>query len=352
MDKWDPGWEDVHEGYRKWACTFGGKRYAIPVTGDIVVTNYRKDIFEDPKEKSAFKAKYGYELAPPKTWDQVLDMAEFFRRDTDGDGKIDFWGYADQSRRGRSFYWYLIRYAAYSSPDPHLFDPKTMKPLINSPEAIKALENYVECTKLAPPGVLSWEWDELYNAFMKGELAFNVHWFDEGRRSWELERTIPGAKMGWALPPGVIKDGKLYQRSSTFGGWILGLCKDSKNPEAAYMVLWYMLGPEHSLEFVLDPGTGAGLFRTSHFESGLSKYVCTEDYLKTLNDAIAILYPELRIPGGFEYYDSLDVAVQAAIARTKTSKEALDEVAKQWDEITDRLGRERQAARYREAMGM
>jgi len=29
---------------------------------------YRKDLFEDPKEQAAFRAKYGYPLAPPKTF--------------------------------------------------------------------------------------------------------------------------------------------------------------------------------------------------------------------------------------------------------------------------------------------
>ncbi|MGO8256687.1 sugar ABC transporter substrate-binding protein, partial [Rhizobium ruizarguesonis] len=33
-------------------------------------------------------------LAPPKTWQQWRDIANFFTRDTDGDGKTDFWGTA------------------------------------------------------------------------------------------------------------------------------------------------------------------------------------------------------------------------------------------------------------------
>ena len=39
---------------------------------------YRNDWFEDPKEKTAFKAKYGYELDVPETWAQLRDIAEFF----------------------------------------------------------------------------------------------------------------------------------------------------------------------------------------------------------------------------------------------------------------------------------
>jgi multiple sugar transport system substrate-binding protein len=42
--------------------------------------SYRKDWFEDPKEMAAFKAKYGYNLAPPKNWKELRDIAEFFHR--------------------------------------------------------------------------------------------------------------------------------------------------------------------------------------------------------------------------------------------------------------------------------
>ena len=43
----------------------GGKKYwAVPVEGDATGWAYRKDWFEDPKEMAAFKAKYGYDLAP------------------------------------------------------------------------------------------------------------------------------------------------------------------------------------------------------------------------------------------------------------------------------------------------
>src|SRR6267142_4527360 len=57
-----------------------GHYWAIPLEGDANGWAYRKDWFEDPKEKEAFKAKYGYELAVPTTYAQLRDMAEFFYR--------------------------------------------------------------------------------------------------------------------------------------------------------------------------------------------------------------------------------------------------------------------------------
>src|SRR5262247_4220046 len=55
-----------------------GKFWAIPTEGDATGWAYRKDWFEDPAEKDAFKAKYGYDLAVPKTFAQMRDIAELF----------------------------------------------------------------------------------------------------------------------------------------------------------------------------------------------------------------------------------------------------------------------------------
>src|SRR5688572_10651957 len=57
-----------------------GTYWSVPLEGDAVGWAYRKDWFEDPAEKEAFQAKYGYELAVPADWKQMRDIAEFFHR--------------------------------------------------------------------------------------------------------------------------------------------------------------------------------------------------------------------------------------------------------------------------------
>src|SRR4029453_2978126 len=64
----------------------------MPVWTNSEILFYRTDLFEDPKNMADFEAKYGYPLAAPTTWDEYRDVAEFFTRDTDGDGTIDLYG--------------------------------------------------------------------------------------------------------------------------------------------------------------------------------------------------------------------------------------------------------------------
>ncbi len=57
--------------------TVNGKIYGFPDDGDVFVFYYRKDIFARADLKKAFKAKYKYDLAPPKTWKQFDEIGSF-----------------------------------------------------------------------------------------------------------------------------------------------------------------------------------------------------------------------------------------------------------------------------------
>ena len=52
--------------YRDNQMQVEGTIYGFPDDGDTLVFYYRKDIFEEPENQAAFKAKHGYDLGPPK----------------------------------------------------------------------------------------------------------------------------------------------------------------------------------------------------------------------------------------------------------------------------------------------
>lgn len=59
----------------------GSNQYwAVPVEGDAMGFSYRKDLFENEKEKQVFEEKFGYPLDVPNTWEQLYDIASFFHR--------------------------------------------------------------------------------------------------------------------------------------------------------------------------------------------------------------------------------------------------------------------------------
>ena len=79
--------------------------------------------------------------------------------------------------------------------------------------------------------------------------------------------------------------------------------------------------------------------------------IAPQEYLDAFDSAIGDIVGELRIPGGFEYYDSLDIQVQKALAGEISAQEALDQAAENWKKITKSLGADKQKEMYAKAMG-
>ena len=71
-----------HAGWTADAMTFDGQLKFHPYYSGSKAIAYRVDLFEDPDNKAAFEAEYGYALPlPPTTMDQLVDLAEFFTTD-------------------------------------------------------------------------------------------------------------------------------------------------------------------------------------------------------------------------------------------------------------------------------
>ena len=60
--------------------TYKGMLAGTPFEHFIRTIVYRRDLFEDSKEKEGFKAKYGWDLRPATTWAEYQQIAEWFTR--------------------------------------------------------------------------------------------------------------------------------------------------------------------------------------------------------------------------------------------------------------------------------
>jgi multiple sugar transport system substrate-binding protein len=150
-----------------------GKYWAIPTEGDATGWAYRKDWFEDPAEKEAFKAKYGYDLDVPKTWAQMRDIAEFFQR-------------PDQKRYGIAIYTDNAYDALVMGFENALFSyggdlgdysSYKVEGIVNSPEAVAALESYKELYKFTPPNWGKTFFLENNQAITEGLAAMSMNYF-------------------------------------------------------------------------------------------------------------------------------------------------------------------------------
>ena len=160
--------------------TWQGRLLAFPASGMIWHQNYRKDLFEHPDEQAAFKEKYGYDLAPAQTWDQYIDIAEFFTRKA-GDtlaGEVldkDFYGNAQAYSRVAGAITHDF-FPIMRSFGGQYWDPETGLCAMDGEEALAAAEVMKKLVESNPPDYLGLMWDIRTGYMERGETAQSSYW--------------------------------------------------------------------------------------------------------------------------------------------------------------------------------
>jgi len=359
----------------------GGRKYMVAHDHDGQVMYYRRDLLADPQHQAAFRKKYGYELGVPQTWDQFRDVAQYFDgKDLNGDGVPDHGLSMHLKVRAQGMFHFMSFSAPFvigpTNPNAYWFDPRTMRPLIASPGHVRALSVLQELVKYGPREMLDWDLPESWDYFLSGRAALTFTWGDLGGLAQE-KGSIKG-KLGVAHLPGTmsyysIPEGKWVQTREpnrvgnvTGGSWAGVISRDSKVPEATYYLLALMASPEKSRIYAARGWDGVDLGRRSHFlppngTAALEDYLRfgwneadIRDYSQAYfeNFTNKLLLPYLRIAGTFSYWLALDAHLSEAVRGQMSPEEALKATSIDFEEITVRLGRERQRQAYKATLGL
>ncbi|WP_231916053.1 ABC transporter substrate-binding protein [Microbacterium karelineae] len=150
----------------------GDHYVGMPAWTNAEVLFYRTDLFEDPRNAEDFVAEYGYDLAPPTTWEEYRDAAEFFTRDTDGDGSIDIYG--TDVKGAVETEW--LATVSQAGEEHMVIDAGTGEVTIDSDAHRQALDYYVSLLDVAPSGAAQLDWAGAQNLFYQGNLAMMRFW--------------------------------------------------------------------------------------------------------------------------------------------------------------------------------
>ncbi len=357
--------------------------------GDAQALYFRRDILEDPEWQAQYKAETGKDMnVPPATWQEVLEISEFFNGKNwdDGDADEDS-GMVLHLKVGEQGHFHFQSLSASFVINPgdevtqydnvYWFDPTDMTPLINSPGHVAALDFLMELNETGPDAQVGWSLGEAWDYFLRGKSVFVFSWGDVGSLVQDETRSNIKGKMGasvvpasdryWDLETGEwvdVPEGRMV--GNTVGGsWHGVISAFSANPEATYSMLALMAMKDVSLWNSQNGWTGVDpgfsyQFLPPQGEANLDDFVAAgwdagdvEQYLQAYSDTFfadtSLTY--LRIPGTFEYWDIMDKNLSAAMSGQKTSEEALNDTAATWEQITDRIGRDEQLGLYQSAIG-
>jgi trehalose/maltose transport system substrate-binding protein len=221
--------------------TVGGKLASIPWFTDAGLLYYRTDLLE----------KYGYK-EPPKTWEELTEMAKKIQDGERKGGKPDFQGFVFQGKASESVTCNAIEWI-YSYGGGTIVEPDK-KVTINNPKAIKALETAKGWVgTISPLGVTTYGEEDARNVWQAGNAAFMRNWPYAYALGSDPKSVIAGKFDITVLPKGG-DDGK---NAACLGGWQLMVSAYSKVPDAAADLVKYLVSSDlqksHAIEISLLP---------------------------------------------------------------------------------------------------
>ena len=221
--------------------TVNGKLVSIPWFTDAGLLYYRTDLLE----------KYGYK-EPPKTWEELTEMATKIQDGERKAGKADFQGFVFQGKASESVTCNAIEWV-YSYGGGTIVEPDK-KVTINNPNAIKALDTAKSWVgTISPLGVTTYGEEEARNIWQAGNAAFMRNWPYAYSLGQDPKSPISGKFDVTVLPKGGA-DGK---NAACLGGWQLMVSAYSKAPDAAADLVKYLttaeLQKKHAVDISLLP---------------------------------------------------------------------------------------------------
>ncbi|MEM4251300.1 MAG: extracellular solute-binding protein [Candidatus Bathyarchaeia archaeon] len=327
---------------------YKGKLYGFLQDGDVQLLYYRKDYLTDPKEQEAFEKQYGYPLAPPKTMFEYRDICHFFTRPPDLYGSVEF-----RELTRNSFTWYLY-VTAKKWPNWYYFDDD-MRPQLTTKEAIEAAELYVENVKNMAPNQPELTGLSAVQSFGEGKAVFGIS-SPSAARIFEDPKAVSRGKWDTYPIPGYVIDGPdgkkiLNRRSVNLASWSVCVNNHSKKRDLAVCLAAFFADPDMLVEAMIAPGTWHDPCRYNAV--GPNAPARLKDVrgpvLTAFEENATIMAPMLSgIRGATEYNVTLSKNLHAAMTGSIDTVKALETTEQQWEEATERLGREKQIEAWRE----
>ena len=361
-------WQDLLETYRTKLSKFGPDITFVPFGSQFFVCYYRADLLQQIKE------------SPPANWADFERLRGKLQERHSGEaleqdqGQGNWFGSLEPTAPGWAAQSFLTRAAAYTTHRDNystLFDIRTMSALVATEPFVRALR---EMQTANPPGTPRYSPHEVRRAFWQSETALAVT-FPTAAGPTELvtvKSSVPDFKAGIVQIPGSMQvfnsEKKIWDdrrpeetpHIPTLISGHVGMVSAETDAQVAMFKLLLWLSSREWGTDVFSSSSKSGIGRKSEIEQ-VSRWVEREMTSEQMMQYVSVLSKHWNagevfvmppIPGHAEYMAALDREVLQVLDGHKTPQEALDEVVRQWDAVTEKYGVESQRNLYRQSCGL
>ncbi len=310
------------------ASTVAGKLVMLPrAQFDVSALYYQKSNYTDDSKKKAFKDKYGYDLAPPKTWKEVTDQSIFFANPPNFYG-TQFAG-KEEAINGRFYEMVVAEGGDYLDASG--------KPAFNSDAGVRALNWFVNLykAKAVPAGTTNYLWDDLGQGFASGTVALNLDWPGWATFFNDPKSSKVAGNVGIIVQPA----GSSGKHTGWSGAHGLSVTEDCAHKDAAASLVWWLTNDDSQK---IEAANGSLPTRTAVWDWDIAQAASDpykKEVLSTFQEAAKYAFPVPRTPQWIEISNVVYPELQAAILGDKTSKQALDSAADKATKILQDAGK-------------
>ncbi|MAV63651.1 MAG: ABC transporter [Candidatus Marinimicrobia bacterium] len=348
--------DDMHQGYKEGYTTYPYKSenyYGFPQFPDNYVNFYRTDIFCNPDENTAFRAKYGKKLPctyadwEVTVWDDIFDINEFLTRKK-GEmmaGKPledDMFGVTYQAGKAydfssmqiNGFFWQFGGDIWREDQQP----TAQAVGVVNSDINVEALTKYLDLLGTMHPshrtgGMGIFEMQALY---LEGKIASMINWVGLGAPVVDPSLSKVYDITGYARQPGTMQADGTISRWANLGGqpFVMTTWMTDDEIDASFKIIKWWLSFDTQIAAV--KAGGQSCMKSIIYSDGYNAlapwnaaYVASMDWQKDV----------WHIPEFFELLTQQQEEFDKAITGQQDAKTTLDNIAEFQQELLEEVGR-------------
>ena len=230
---WGMGWTDSMLALQR---DEAGRIYGMPYHDGPEMLIYRKDLFESSKERRGFFGRFGRPLAPPKTWGEFLEVAQFFTRPAENLYGTILAAFPDAHNILYDFFLHLWTRGG------EVLDTKGMPAFQGEAgvEALTFLKDLMHEHRVTPPDCAEIDSVKSGERFADGQVAMMVNWMGFAAFADAHESSRVRGKVGCGLVPA----GEGHSGCSLNIYWCLSIPAGSRQQDDAYRFLRWCAGPD------------------------------------------------------------------------------------------------------------